>query len=72
MKIQKGIPIPEARLGRPTKHPFADMEIWDCYEVTDPDQMKRAVNAAHQYGARHGMKFSTRTTPEGLRIWRIA
>lgn len=73
MTIKKGIPVPStARRGRPAKYPFADMEIWDCYEVTDPEQAKRAAKAAFRYGARHGKKFSTRTTDEGLRIWRIA
>lgn len=71
--IQKGIPAPEStRRGRPAKYPFAKMEIGDCYEVEGLDQGKRAAKAAFRYGARHGMKFSTRTTDEGLRIWRIA
>lgn len=71
--IEKGIPAPEAtRRGRPAKYPFGEMEIWDCYKVTDPEQFKRAATAAFRYGSRHGLKFSTRTTEEGLRIWRIA
>lgn len=71
--IRKDIPFPESTgRGRPAKYPFAEMAVGDCYEVKDQEQFTRAAKAAFRYGARHGKKFSTRTTNEGLRIWRIA
>lgn len=72
MTIKKGIPLPEPRRGRPSKYPFAEMEVLDCYEVEDPEQVQRATRAAYQHGARHGKKFAARSTPVGFRIWRIA
>lgn len=65
IRIDKGIPMPR-------KFPFEEMEVGDSF-VVPPDTHRTTVNiAAKRFGDKHGMKFATRTMPDGtLRCWRI-
>ena len=80
MKIEKNIPVPPVqKIGRSGKkhggnnrlYPFGEMEIGDSIFV-DLSNWKKARDAAFQYGKRNNLKFTTRKTDCGVRIWRIS
>lgn len=82
MKIEKDIPIPKLHKargknaykdvgGHNRKYPFDEMEIGDSIFVEDQFANGLAGDAAHQYGRKHGVKFTGRSFREGVRIWRI-
>ena len=62
----------KAAPGKPV-FPFRDMEVGDS--IFFPDEPKGARSnpcvSAHNYGARHGKKFSGRKEGDGVRVWRI-
>lgn len=70
--------IPRTRTATKIVYPFANMEIGDSFLIeTDGDTFPRVRNrvtsAAFMWTAGHaGVKFSTRKTAEGLRVWRIS
>lgn len=70
VKIEKDIPIPTP--GGNTAWPFATMEVGDSLLV--PMAMRdKARQAVHAHRRRHpGFEFVTRTTENGLRLWRTA
>lgn len=52
------------------RYPFAEMKVGDSFLVP-AEIAPRASSAAGNYAkANKPMKFLTRQTPEGLRIWR--
>ena len=67
-EIEKGVELTPRR----SKYPFSDMEVGDSFLVDESGNHAAARNAATGYGQRHDMKFSSRTTVAGLRIWRVA
>jgi hypothetical protein len=78
--IEKGVPLPAPRVGRPTIYPFANMVAGDSFFVTVPEADRKRLyttlrTSVRDWRARHGGKFAIRTikAPEsGLRVWRIA
>ena len=72
MKIDKGIEMPENR----TRWAFlANMEVGDSFlataeTITHPH---RASAKASMWAIRNknGWRFTQRTTPEGVRVWRV-
>ena len=67
-KIEKDIPIPSRPYPVNVKYPWADMKVGDSFLVgEDKTTIAKATAASHNYGRRHGKKFSMR----GNRIWRI-
>lgn len=70
-QIDKGLPIPELRYGRPwNRYPFSQMEVGDsffCFGSTSSVQA-----AANGYGKRNGCKFTARYVEGGTRVWRVA
>ncbi len=75
VQIEKNVPLPGSGAGRPSKYPFADMEVGDSFLVAEGPSSGHlgynARNAAKNFGVRHGMKFSVKQTEGGVRIWRI-
>jgi hypothetical protein len=84
MKIEAGIPIPDAKRGggrRLYNWPLGDMEIGDSFYVAygDSPDRKRFLATARsiisRFGRVYGLKFATRDTDEdgvpGFRVWRI-
>lgn len=67
MEIVKDVPMVSKR----QSWPFRDMEVGDSFAVEHQLEMKARMAAA-AYGRYHGVKFSTRKTPLGIRCWRIA
>ena len=66
--IDKNIPIPMPKVGRPPKHPWRGMQVGDSFQVT------RYQNLA-QNSRLTGFKFKSRTVIEDgkqlIRIWRV-
>lgn len=63
-QIEKDTPLPAST----RKYPFPDMEVGDS--LTGPKVM---ATSAHAWGRVNGVKFITRTQPDGtVRIWRTA
>lgn len=74
-KIDNNVPIPGHKAGTKEgyKYPFNDMRVGDSFLVQpDPVSGRNKIAAAcSQHSKRHGGKFITRKTPEGIRIWRV-
>jgi hypothetical protein len=71
MKIEKGIPMPNAE----GKYPFKQMDVGDSFavKVEDKRTSSRVSTYAHYAGKRLGMKFTVRTIDKKIvRVWRIA
>lgn len=68
-KIEKGVEIPRKGRGRgrPSKYPWADMEVGDSFRV--PNRKHPPNPPCKQLGA--GKKFVSRPTDDGYRIWRV-
>lgn len=86
IKIEKDIPIPRGRMGRPFKYPFKELEIGDSFFVplkkTENKALKlkylqtRLVAAGSDVIKNHfkDRKFKTSMIKEpiaGVRVWRI-
>jgi hypothetical protein len=68
IQIEKGIAIP---MGKNATYPFRQMEVGDSFLIPGKTTAQTAgiVTSARM---RTGWKFATRTTPDGVRIWRTA
>jgi hypothetical protein len=74
--VDKDVPIPAAR-GAYSKYPFGDVEVGDSFIVPPGDIDPRVVAnrvqvAAKGFGRRNGMLFTTRSTSQGVRVWRVS
>jgi hypothetical protein len=80
--IDKDIPIPPPRSGIPhfIRYPFASMEVGDSHlelvgDDYAPDVRSRLCSAAYAFRHRRPEHstwvFSTRTSDQGVRIWRV-
>lgn len=65
LPIDKEIPF----LKGTRQFPLSKMEVGDSFFVPEGD-LKRVASNAYGYGHRHGSKFSVRTVPGGVRVWR--
>jgi len=73
-KIEKHVPIPNL-IPSNKKYPFDKMGVGDSFVGMDEyneKRYKRFFSAASKYGKRNNKKFTIRTTPEGVRVWRVA
>jgi hypothetical protein len=68
IQVQRGIPIPPKRQGRPDKFPWAVLQINDSFFVPDTKTF------AHFYRRtkKLGIKITCRRIGNGVRVWRIA
>jgi len=64
-EIEKNIPIP----GIKSKYHFQDMKVGDS--MLFESRERAAEQAARHHFKKQGWKMATRSTPQGLRIWRI-
>lgn len=78
LKIEKGVPIPPARVGRkpngPSKYMFDRFEVGDSvYFHPEHGDLHKVQSCAAWWGKRHKVKFSLRKLKDGgFRVWRIA
>lgn len=72
IKIEKNIPIPEARSGKQI-YPWDALDVGDSFAFRDGVTSGTAHRQAHAAGKKYGRKFSVRTRPDGThRCWRVA
>jgi len=75
MQIDKNVPIPTSTgRGRPAgtgKHPLNSLAVGESI-LCPPENNPASVRMLVQYHQRISDKrYTTRTTPQGLRVWRI-
>ena len=72
--IQKNIPIPISRNGRPFKYPLCEMEVGDSFFVPFEDRSANSVQASvNSCALRYKPnKFITRRVVGGIQCWRVA
>jgi hypothetical protein len=69
-KIEKHIPVPESRRGRPALYPFADMAPGESFFVAEAEQRLVAIRRAASSHTRYtGKKFTVRLVDGGVRVW---
>lgn len=73
-KIEKNLPVPEVKTGRPPKYPFNTMQAGDSVFIEGATTKSKEYVAAMAYNRRSDKQFCARTVEEngvkGLRIWR--
>jgi hypothetical protein len=74
VRVDKGIPMP-----RPTrKYQWDTMEVGESFRVAKPPDQPKEIFVrqmrvqATRAGKKYGRVFATRTSPNGMRIWRMA
>lgn len=65
INIEKNIPI---TADGNSLYPFQCMDVGDSFFVVREGRVRQA---AHNYGARTGKKFTVRKQENGVRVWRI-
>lgn len=73
MKIDKNVPMPKAKAK--LKYPFNEMQVGDSFEVPCTEEERKSLqiklaSSSGMYGRKHGAKFTTRQSDNGIRIWR--
>ena len=69
-EIEKNVPMDGA--GNRISWPWKDMEVGDSVFFDSPEIAKKAQPGCHMYGRQSGKKFATRSSNDGLRVWRVA
>jgi len=73
-EILKNVPAPKEGRGRPRLYPFPDMEVGDCFTITDTSDPRtdgRVRVSASNYGKSAGKKFSVNRVDECLHVRRV-
>lgn len=71
VEIEKNVPVPKVIGPSTAKYPWATMEVGDSF-LSHVSKIACLVSARAQAERKTGRKFITRTTPEGVRVWRVA
>jgi hypothetical protein len=70
--IDKDIPIPSKATGNKLrKYPWDELEIGDSFLFPAEYGIKACSTRMHAAAHRSRKKYTSRTTPEGVRCWRI-
>lgn len=74
IKIDKGIPMPELHGGKhmASREATNRLEIGDSFLATAGYNATQINNALYHHARRRGVKIIVRTTPDGVRVWRVA
>ena len=72
-EIEKNVPKPVTMKAYHSKYPFGTMEVDDSFLIPNAKVEEKiwVRQAASHYAKRNNVKFVTRTTDEGLRVWRV-
>ena len=70
-EVEPNVEIPAVGQGRKSKYPWSEMVVGDSFVVEHTTSSAMSAIAIRA-GERLGMKFSCRTMPEGIRVWRVA
>jgi len=68
--VEKGIPLPTG--ARAAKYPFASMEVGDSFVVAGSSKQLARSHALNYKKLNPGWNYRTRTTSDGMRIWRVS
>ena len=78
IKIEKGVPIPSKKKGGRGNiiYPFSKLDVGDSFlvhfgDVPRPTIRGRVNSARYDFEKRNDREFVARTTPEGIRVWRV-
>lgn len=69
--LEKGIPLPTGN-ARVARYPFATMEVGDSFLVSGSSKQLARSHALNYKKLHPGWNYRTRTTSEGMRVWRIS
>jgi hypothetical protein len=73
LEIEKGVPLPEARYGRPRSDLHITLSVMEVGDSFISPLSQEATNSAIQYFRRKtGRKFVTRKVDGKVRVWRFA
>lgn len=69
--IEKNVPIPERKVRKGQKYPFADMQVGDSFTFTK-DDYPRVSSAMRTYAWKsESRQFTIRRVDDGFRCWRL-
>jgi len=66
--IESGIPVPNDNIRRRARYPFRLLEVGDSFFVPKAN----VRNLAACWNRCRPMRFTAKTFPDGVRVWRIA
>lgn len=70
--IEYDVPLPPRRPGAMCiLCKFHEMKVGGSMLIPDKE-LNQVVSAVYAFKRKHGGEFTTRTTREGIRVWRIA
>jgi hypothetical protein len=73
MQIEKGIPLPDIKVGRKPLVDRSLMEVGDSYfKKNAKANSEVAILAAWRKQKASSFKFAVRTVEGGIRVWRVA
>lgn len=70
-EIERCVPVPEHRTGRPPKYPWADMAVGDSFRAHGVT-INGLRSTASYHAGKLGRGFRVRAEGDGLRVWRVA
>jgi len=71
-QIEKGVPlVMPRRTGRKPRYPWADMEVGDCFKVSDRTAFAMR-NTARNAAERHGHRYKISEIDGVAHVWRVA
>jgi hypothetical protein len=73
IKIEKGVPVAETPRSPGVKpiYPWKEMEVGDSFLFRPNVGRQSAYNASSLRSGRMGRRYVVRSTPEGMRCWRV-
>jgi len=71
VEIEKNVPVPEWCGRSKAKYPWATMEVGDSF-LSHVSKITCLGTVKAMAERKTGRKFIARTTPEGVRVWRVA
>lgn len=69
--IERGVPVPQMRTGRPAKYPWDKMGVGDSFSVSGKT-LNGIRSTARYHANRLGREFRVATDGSGVRVWRTA
>lgn len=67
MKIDRDIPLPASR--QEHKYPFTRLEVGESF-LAEGRSVSAITALARYYTKKLGFKYTCRSLPEGIRVWR--
>lgn len=74
-EVESGVPISEAKPGRPKLIPYDEMDVGDSVLIEcrgTRDERSRIMSSIRHQKIKHGGDFAVRKVDGGFRVWRTA